>query len=148
MTEQTMLAAVMHPAEVEMLIRDLRSELVADDAPAATVQLARYHALLESFCKDWRQLYLLHGVGELSWSEFANLRDGVREVSKALGEGLVLRTNRVAAHVFSKAACCVPCSRPQQPPARPARRIRAVRSGPAAPRVHRGRAALRQHAVV
>jgi len=100
MTEQTMLAAVMHPAEVEMLIRDLRSELVVGDAPAApTVQLARYHALLENFCKDWRQLYLLHGVGELSWSEFANLRDGVREVSKALGEGLVLRTNRVAAHV-------------------------------------------------
>lgn len=100
MTEQTMLAAVMHPAEVEMLIRDLRSELVAGDAPAAAiVQLARYHALLENFCKDWRQLYLLHGVGELSWSEFANLRDGVREVSKALGEGLVLRTNRVAAHV-------------------------------------------------
>jgi len=100
MTEQTMLAAVMHPAEVEMLIRDLRSELVAGDAPAAAaVQLARYHALLESFCKDWRQLYLLHGAGELSWSEFANLRDGVREVSKALGEGLVLRTNRVAAHV-------------------------------------------------
>jgi len=99
MTEQTMLAAVMHPAEVEMLIRDLRSELVAGDAPAAAVQLARYHALLESFCKDWRQLYLLHGVGELTWSEFANLRDGVREVSKALGEGLVVRTNRVAAHV-------------------------------------------------
>jgi hypothetical protein len=100
MTEQTMLAPVMHPAEVEMLIRDLRSELVADQAPAAaTVQLARYHALLENFCTDWRQLYLLHGVGELGWSEFANLRDGVREVSKALGEGLVIRTNRVAAHV-------------------------------------------------
>jgi hypothetical protein len=100
MTEQTMLAPVMHPAEVEMLIRDLRSELVPDDAgSAATAQLARYHIMLENFCKDWRQLYLLHGVGELGWSEFANLRDGVREVSKALGERLVQRTNRVAAHV-------------------------------------------------
>jgi hypothetical protein len=100
MTEQTMLAPVMHPAEVEMLIRDLRAELAAEDAPsAANVQLAQYHALLENFCRDWRQLYLLHGVGELAWSEFANLRDGVREVSRALSDGLVLRTNRVAAHV-------------------------------------------------
>jgi hypothetical protein len=104
LTEQTMLAPVMHPAEVEMLIRDLRSELGADDASsAAPVQLARYHASLENFCKDWRQLYLLHGVGEIGWSEFANLRDGAREASKALSEGLVLRTNRVAAHVVLEA---------------------------------------------
>jgi hypothetical protein len=99
LTEQTMLAPVMHPAEVEVLIRDLRSELVANDGSAAAVQLERYHGLLENFCKDWRQLYLLRGVGELGWSEFANLRDGVREASKALSEGLVVRTNRVAAHV-------------------------------------------------
>ncbi len=100
LTEQAMLAPVMNPAEVEMLIQDLRSELVADDASAASaVQLARYHGLLENFCKDWRQLYLLHGEGELGWSEFANLRHGVREASKILSEGLVLRTNRVAAHV-------------------------------------------------
>ncbi len=100
LTEQAMLAPVMNPAEVEMLIQDLRSELVADDESAASaVQLARYHSLLENFCKDWRQLYLLHGVGELGWSEFANLRDGAREASKTLSEGLVLCTNRVAAHV-------------------------------------------------
>lgn len=99
MTEQAVLAPVMHPAEVEMLIRDLHSELVADDArTAAAAQLARYQTLLENFCRDWRQLYLLHGTAELGWSEFANLRDGVREASKVLGEGLVQRTNRVAVH--------------------------------------------------
>jgi hypothetical protein len=100
MTEQAMLAPVMTPAEVEALIRDMRSELVAEDATTAgSPQLARYHNLLENFCKDWRQLYLLHGAGELNWSEFANLREGVREASRALGEGLVLRTNRIAAHL-------------------------------------------------
>lgn len=100
MTEQTPLAAVMNPAEVEMLIRDLRAELVAEETHGAgSLQLARYHAFLENFCRDWRQLYLLHGVGELGWPEFAQLRDGAREASKSLGEGLVQHTNRVAAHV-------------------------------------------------
>jgi hypothetical protein len=100
MTEQAELAPVMCPAEVDMLVLDLRSELVADTTLGiGTVQLARYHGLLDNFCKDWRQLYLLHGVGELGWSEFANLRDRLREASKVLGEGLMQRTNRVPAHV-------------------------------------------------
>jgi hypothetical protein len=100
MTEQTPLAAVMNPAEVEMLIRDLRLELIAEDSrEAGSLQLARYHAFLENFCKDWRQLYLLYGAGEPGWSEFAGLRDGARALSKSLGDGLVLETNRVAAHL-------------------------------------------------
>jgi len=100
MAEQTGLAPVMNPAEVDLLIRDLRSELIAEDERVAgPVQLARYHAFLENFCMDWRQLYLLHGLGELGWPEFASLRDSGREVSKTLGAGLVQRTNRVAAHV-------------------------------------------------
>ena len=150
MTEQTMLAPVMHPAEVEMLIGDLRAELVTDDAPAAaTVQLARYHAMLENFCTDWRQLYLLHGVGELGWSEFANLRDGVREVSKALERGSCTshqprrrargsRRPRAASHAHGRG--CLRQDRHEK--------FATSAGGPAAACVHRGRAAFRQHAVV
>jgi hypothetical protein len=98
-TEQTMLAPVMPPAEVELLIRDLRAELVAlNSSPASTAQLSRYHALLDNFCKDWRQLYLLHGETESGRGELLNLRDGVRSASKELSEGLVARANRVSAH--------------------------------------------------
>jgi LPS sulfotransferase NodH len=98
-TEQTTLAPVMPPAEVELLIRDLRAELVAlNSAPAPTTQLARYHALLDNFCKDWRQLYLLHGETESGRGELLKLRDDVRCASKQLSEDLVARTNRVSAH--------------------------------------------------
>jgi hypothetical protein len=100
MTEQAELAPVMHPAEVESLIRDLRSELIAEGTDqAAASRLANYHHLLESFCQDWRQLYLLHGPDELGWSEFALLRDKLRNISQSLDLGLMMRSNRVAARV-------------------------------------------------
>jgi hypothetical protein len=99
LTEQTTLAPVMPPAEVELLLGDLRAELVAlNSGPASAVQLGRYHALLDNFSKDWRQLYQLHGETESGRGELLNLRDGVRSASKQLSEDLVARTNRVSAH--------------------------------------------------
>ncbi|MFO1409548.1 MAG: sulfotransferase [Steroidobacteraceae bacterium] len=56
-----------------------------------------YHALLDAFCRDWRQAYALYGetaeVGALR-----GLRQRLREGSLALGDGLVTRTNQVAVH--------------------------------------------------
>jgi hypothetical protein len=100
LTEQALLAPVMAPAEVDLLIMDLRTELAArSESPDDSTRLARYHGLLEGFCKDWRQLYLLHTTAESGWPEFARLRDSVRDASKELAEGLVIRSNRVPAHV-------------------------------------------------
>lgn len=99
MTERAVLAPVMTPAEVDLLILDLRSELVPQtDSAALQTRLMRYHGLLDAFCRDWRQLYALYGADASGWPEFAKLRDGVREASRTLGEGLVMRTNRVGAH--------------------------------------------------
>lgn len=95
LTERTKLARVMTPAEVELLVNDLRGELMPLD-PNAPAAFARYHAMLESMCRDWRQLYALHG--EDGYDEFVRLRDSVRATSATLGESLVMRTNRVAAH--------------------------------------------------
>jgi hypothetical protein len=89
----------MTPAEVDLLILDLRSELVPQsDSADARERLVRYHGLLDAFCRDWRQLYALHGAERTGWPEFAKLRDTMREMSRAVAEGLVMRTNRVGAH--------------------------------------------------
>jgi hypothetical protein len=117
MTEQTVLAPVMPPAEVELLIRDMQSELVAlNPSPSSALQLARYHTMLDNFCKDWRQLYLLHGPDELGWPEFANLRNGVREASKAGGEGLMIAGNRVAVHLVFEGRVLRPMLTPRAAP--------------------------------
>jgi hypothetical protein len=99
LTERTSLAAVMTPAEVDLLVLDLRSELqgLANTAEYQ-MRLARYHATLDGFCRDWRQLYALHGDAPSGWPQFARLRDHLRNASRTLGEGLVVRTNRVGAH--------------------------------------------------
>jgi hypothetical protein len=99
LTERALPRPVMPPAEMDLLIVDMRSELMPEmDAPEQRARLARYHALLLGLGRDWRQLYTLHGEEPDGWGEFAKLRDDVREQSRLLAPGLAARTNRVAAH--------------------------------------------------
>jgi hypothetical protein len=92
------LRPVMSPAEIDYLVLDLRSELAAlTDTPEQSARLAHFHALLEGFCKDWRQLYLLHGENASGWSEFSRLRDGLRATSRELTDKLIIRGNRTQA---------------------------------------------------
>jgi hypothetical protein len=99
LTERTPLAPVMSPGEIDLLVNDLRGELAAgNDSPGERHRLARYHTLLDALCRDWRQLYALYGAEKEGLEEFARLRDKARSASRSLGEGLILRTNRVAAH--------------------------------------------------
>lgn len=99
LTEKAHLPLVMPPAEVDLLMGDLRSELIThDDSRHSAEALVRYHHLLDSFCRDWRQLYLLHDESADGLPAYAKLLDSVREVSRQLSAGLVMRTNKVAAH--------------------------------------------------
>lgn len=114
LTEQALLSPVMAPAEVDLLIMDLRMELAAGtESIEDSTRLARYQGLLEGFCKDWRQLYLLHSTAESGWPEFVRLRDRVRDASKELAEGLVMHTNRVAAHMVLEGRVLQPMLTPE-----------------------------------
>ena len=120
--ERARLAAVMTPGELDFLILDLRSELLAlETIPDGRTRLVRYHGLLEAFCKDWRQLYALYGDEPDGWREFVRLRDTIRNASRDVSEGLVMRTNRVAAHqVLEGRVLRAMLSLPQQPASGPA----------------------------
>jgi hypothetical protein len=100
LTERTALAPVMNPGEIELLVLDLRAELApAAAAPAEAQQrLTGYHALLDAFCRDWRQTYALYGETAEGWERYAALRQRLREASLALADALVTRTNQVAVH--------------------------------------------------
>lgn len=109
-TEQALPRPVMSPSEMELLILDMRSELVADaETPEQRARLARYHALLLGLARDWRQLYQLHGEDPAAKEAYAALRDAVREQSQALASGLVMRTNRSAAHKLLEARVLKAC---------------------------------------
>jgi hypothetical protein len=99
LTEQIPLRPVMAPGEVDYLIGDLRAELVPTvDAPESRARLTRYHGLLDGFARDWRQVYSLFGERNEARGQFEQLRNVVRVASRKLGEGLMMRSNRVAAH--------------------------------------------------
>lgn len=97
LTERNVLRPVMNPAEVDLLIGNMRGELIAH-AQTGSAQLTRYHGLLDAFVRDWRRSYSLYAEDSSGWADFAQLRESVRTASRVIGEGLALRTNRVAAH--------------------------------------------------
>lgn len=110
LTERTCPPPVMPPAEMDLLILDMRSELVLEtDTTEQRARLARYHALLLGLGRDWRQLYSLHGDEPTGWKDFANLRDAIREQSRLLATGIQMRTNRVAAHRLLEARILRAC---------------------------------------
>ena len=90
---------IMSPEEMDLLLLDTRSELIAEeDTPEHRARLAQYHALLLGLGRDWRQIYLLHGEEPEGRPAFVELCERVRERSQALSMGLVMRSNRVTAH--------------------------------------------------
>jgi hypothetical protein len=116
--ERTLPPAVMPPAEMDLLILDMRSELMPEAETAELrARLTRYHGLLLGLGRDWRQLYALHGEGPAGWDAFAKLRDSIRLRSQLLAPGIALRTNRVTAHRVLEArilrACLLPARTPQ-----------------------------------
>jgi hypothetical protein len=108
--EQVLSPTVMPPSEMELLILDMRSELVVDvDTAEHRARLARYHALLLGLARDWRQLYQLYGEDPKGREPYTKLRDAVRERSQAMSPGLVMRTNRSTAHKLLEARILTAC---------------------------------------
>jgi hypothetical protein len=100
LTEDARRAPVMPAAEVQLLVEDLRAELVSSpEDPAGGARIARFGRLLESFVADWRQLCVLHGPdgGDARHQDFLKLTGAVREAARPLGDGLIMRTNGVSA---------------------------------------------------
>jgi hypothetical protein len=98
LSERISLRPVMPPAEVDLLLGDLKAELTSDGPTERSDRLVRYGDLLDSLRCDWRQLYQLFGEHENGRAEYVKLRDSIREASQDFGAGLIMRTNRVPVH--------------------------------------------------
>jgi hypothetical protein len=98
LTERTEPPVVMPPAELELIAFDLVGEIDAAPSAQSAVRVGRYRQLLENLCRDWRQLYALHGEQQSGWPEFQKLVESVRAASAQMGDQLVARTNRIAIH--------------------------------------------------
>jgi hypothetical protein len=130
LTETGDAPAVLSPAEVQWLLADLRAELVASAGdPAAGERLSRYHALLDAFVHDWRQLSALHGTGPEGRKALATAASALRAASREQSVGLVMRGNGVAAHRVLEARVLQPLVAGAPAPERPVFIVAAPRSG-------------------
>jgi hypothetical protein len=98
LTERAGARPVMQPSEVDLLLLDLQTELVAPPDAAAQEQLAHYRSLLDAFRHDWRQLYQLFGEDQSALPKYAALRDNMRRASTERSQSLTMRTNDLPAH--------------------------------------------------
>jgi len=99
LTERSILRPIMNPAELELLVGNMRGELISQFENAdSRLRLSRYHGILDNFVRDWRHYYMLHGEDRSGWENFSRLRDSLRNAARTIGEGIVLRTNRIAVH--------------------------------------------------
>lgn len=98
LTESDQRSPIMPAAEVQLLIDDLRAELMATtDTAEARARAAQFSMLLQGFVHDWRQLCALHGVGGRARPDFLGLAGAMYEAAKPLADGLVMRTNSAGA---------------------------------------------------
>ncbi|AQR61317.1 aspartyl beta-hydroxylase [Brevundimonas sp. LM2] len=98
LTEAEQRPPVMPAAEVQLLIDDLRAEVVVvTGTPDGPARAARFDRLLEDFVHDWRQLCALHGIGGGGRPAFLQCAGGLFQAVKPLAEGLVMRTNQAGA---------------------------------------------------
>ncbi|OYW97194.1 MAG: aspartyl beta-hydroxylase, partial [Caulobacter vibrioides] len=84
MTENAQRLPIMPAAEVQLLVEDLRSEVVGAKAAGAQAHAAQFHTLLENFVLDWRQLCALHGVGGAGRAEFRHLAGTIYDAARPL----------------------------------------------------------------
>lgn len=96
LTEQHNSASIMAPGELELLCAELAADLGAAD-PASSQPLRALVELLGSFCRDWRQLWLLYGDGAAGHAEFGKLRDAMRARATPLTTHLRATMNQVPA---------------------------------------------------
>ena len=95
--EQHVLGPVMHPSEVEMLSGDLISELAAPATPEEQALHRAFVRLATEFCREWRQLWMLHGDTAQGWPEFQRLRDFVQKDLARFEQGPRCAANGVSA---------------------------------------------------
>ena len=99
LTERAVSRPVLPPAEVELLVQDLIGELrAAPDAPGAAENVPKYAGLLLAFCRDWRQVYALHGESAGRRRNLSRSAHSLQDASRPLAHGLVMRTNLFPAH--------------------------------------------------
>jgi hypothetical protein len=136
LTELAVARPVLPPAEVELLVQDIIGELgAAPGAPVAAGNVQEYAGLLLAFCRDWRQVYALHGESAAGVETYRGLLLALQDASRKLAQGLVMKTNLGSAHsvlesrVLSHALRADELTRPSPARRAPARPTAAVERG-------------------
>lgn len=87
---------VMPPAEIDVLVRDLQAELRADEpGPAGEQLVLGLRVMLDGFCREWRQLWALHGDADQGRPAYGALIEQLRHHAGVAAKRVSMHTNHV-----------------------------------------------------
>ena len=94
LTERFNTAPVMAPGEVDALVDGLVRDFSAHPGNNATL-VARYQSLLRDFCRDWREVWHLHGYSRAGHAHYSKLLDTLKHNLHPNPRALVTASNQV-----------------------------------------------------
>ena len=95
-TEMHNASVVMHPGELELLLKEIRDDLTA----SSNIQLSardEFITLLNQIVYDWRAIWSVHGEDETGWSEYNDLLNTVIKKARNINQILPVASNNMSA---------------------------------------------------
>lgn len=95
-TELYNASVVMHPGELELLVKELRDDLCAStvNSESATGEFTK---LLDTLVRDWRSIWSINGDKQSGWDEYKNLMQTILSQAKSINEQLTVASNGMTA---------------------------------------------------
>ncbi len=95
-TELHNASVVMHPGELELLVKELREDMLASAAGSEDAKQT-FAKLLDALVQDWRSIWSIHGENESGWSEYKSLMESTLSNAKTISDPLLVASNGMTA---------------------------------------------------
>lgn len=95
-TELHNASIVMHPGELELLVKELRDDLLASPSVSEVVKI-EFTNILSELMQDWRSTWSIHGENDSGWTEYQRLIDDSLNKANLIDEPLPVVSNSMLA---------------------------------------------------
>ncbi len=95
-TELHNASIVMHPGELELLIREIADDMF-ESTSGTQIAKVEFKGLLDALVYDWRSIWSLHGDNESGWTEYQRLIADTLKCVNSINEPLPVASNGMPA---------------------------------------------------
>ena len=95
-TELHNASVVMHPGELELLVREIADDMF-ESTSGSQIGKVEFKGLLDALVYDWRSIWSIHSDNESGWAEYQSLRADILKRVSSINEPLPVASNGMPA---------------------------------------------------